>query len=53
MNIAICDDEKIVRLQIKGLIEKQKADGNLELYETGEELLAVLRFHLQTTMSRG
>lgn len=41
MNIAICDDEKIVRLQIKGLIEKQKADGNLELYETGEELLAV------------
>lgn len=41
MNIVICDDEKIVRLQIKGLIEKQKADGNLELYETGEELLAV------------
>lgn len=41
LNIAICDDEKIVRLQIKGLIEKQKADGNLELYETGEELLAV------------
>lgn len=40
MNIAICDDEKIVRQQIKGLIEKQKADCNLELYETGEELLA-------------
>lgn len=40
MNIAICDDEKIVRQQIKGLIEKQKADCDLELYETGEELLA-------------
>lgn len=40
MNIAICDDEKIVRQQIKGLIEKQKADRNLELYGTGEELLA-------------
>lgn len=40
MNIAICDDEKIVRQQIKGLIEKQKADCNLELYGTGEELIA-------------
>lgn len=40
MNIAICDDEKVIRQQIKGLIEKQRADCNLQLYETGEELLA-------------
>lgn len=40
MNIAICDDERIIREQIQDLIRKQKADFNLAVYETGEELLS-------------
>lgn len=40
MNIAICDDEKIIREQIRDLIAKQKADCYLAAYATGEELLA-------------
>lgn len=40
LNIAICDDEEIIREQIKGLIEKQKADFYFDTYKTGEELLA-------------
>lgn len=40
MNIAICDDEEIIREQIKGLIEKQKAGFYFDTYKTGEELLA-------------
>lgn len=40
MNIAICDDERIIREQIQSLIEKQKADVHLDSYEKGEELLA-------------
>jgi DNA-binding LytR/AlgR family response regulator len=39
MNIAIVDDEKIIREQIKSLIEKQKPDCCLDSYGTGEELL--------------
>jgi DNA-binding LytR/AlgR family response regulator len=39
MNIAIVDDEKIIREQIKSLIEKQKPDCCLDSYCTGEELL--------------
>ena len=38
MNIAICDDEKAIREQIKELIEKMGVCP--ELYETGDSLLA-------------
>lgn len=41
MNIAICDDEKTIREQIKELIRKEKQDICPELYETGDSLLAV------------
>ena len=40
LNIAICDDEKVIREQIKELAEKEMpcvCDG---LYETGDALLA-------------
>lgn len=45
MNIAIVDDEKIMREQIRNLIEKQKAGAyqdvcTPDVYETGEQLLA-------------
>lgn len=40
MNIAICDDEEIIREMVRGLIGKQHADFSLDDYETGEELLA-------------
>lgn len=40
MNIAVVDDEKIIREQLKGLIEKQKAGFWADAYGTGEELLA-------------
>lgn len=40
MNIAICDDEKIIREQIKELIEKEKPGVYTELYETGDALLS-------------
>ncbi len=40
MNIAVVDDEKVIREQIGSLIEKQMPDCYLESYATGEELLA-------------
>jgi len=40
LNIAICDDEKAIREQIKELIEKEKQGACIELYETGDSLLA-------------
>lgn len=40
MNIAVVDDEKVIREHIKNLIEKQIMDACLELYARGEELLA-------------
>ena len=40
LNIAICDDEKIIREQIKELTEKEKSGLCMELYETGDALLA-------------
>lgn len=40
LNIAVCDDEKIIREQIKGLLEKQEQNSLIELYVTGDELLA-------------
>lgn len=39
MNIAVVDDEKIIREQIKGLIKKQKPDCHVEVYAAGEKLL--------------
>ncbi len=40
MNIAVVDDEKVIREQIGSLIKKQMPDCYLESYTTGEELLA-------------
>ena len=40
LNIAICDDEKAIREQINELIEKAKAGICIDLYETGDALLA-------------
>ncbi|RKJ50811.1 DNA-binding response regulator [bacterium 1XD42-8] len=40
MNIAICDDEKAIREQINEMIEKEKAGMCIDLYETGDALLA-------------
>lgn len=40
INIAIVDDEKVIREQMKGLIVKYKPDSNLAAFSMGEELLA-------------
>ena len=40
LNIAICDDEKIIREQIKELAEKEMPGVCAGLYETGDALLA-------------
>ncbi len=40
MNIAVVDDEKVIREQIGSLIEKQMPDRYLGSYATGEEVLA-------------
>lgn len=40
MIIAICDDEELIREQVKNLVVKQQPDAYVNLYGTGEELLA-------------
>ena len=40
IDIAICDDEKIVKERIISLIEKQHEDGQIDGITSGEELLA-------------
>ena len=40
MNIAVVDDEEIIRRQIHGFIKKQKPDFNISDFATGEDLLA-------------
>lgn len=40
LNIAICDDEKVIREQIKELSEKEMPDVCAGLYATGDALLA-------------
>lgn len=40
MNIAVVDDEEIIRQQIHGFIEKQKPEFYISDFTTGEELLA-------------
>ena len=40
LNIAICDDEKVIREQIKEMAEKEMPCVCAGLYETGDELLA-------------
>ena len=39
LNIAVCDDENIIREQIKNLIEKQALNHILKIYSSGRELL--------------
>lgn len=43
MDIAVVDDEKVIREHLCELIEKQKPDSRIESYATGEELLAAGR----------
>ena len=43
MNIAVVDDEEIIRQQIYGFIKKQEPDFNISDFNTGEELLAAGR----------
>ncbi len=43
MNIAVVDDEEIIRQQIHSFIKKQKPDFNISDFATGEELLAAER----------
>lgn len=40
MEIAVVDDEKVIREQIRGLAEKYEPDCHVKTYETGEKLLA-------------
>lgn len=40
MNIAICDDEQLLRQQLKSLILRQRPEAVVELYASGEELLS-------------
>ena len=40
MEVAIVDDEKVIREQIKKLAVKYEPECNVKAYETGEELLA-------------
>lgn len=40
MNVAVVDDEEIIRKQLKGLIDKQQAGFYTDVYGTGAELLA-------------
>lgn len=40
MNIAVVDDEEVIREQISGFIKKQNPDSNISDIVTGEELLA-------------
>lgn len=40
MNIAICDDEKIIREQIKERIEELSGEYEIKMYAFGEELLS-------------
>ncbi|MDE6420850.1 MAG: response regulator, partial [Lachnospiraceae bacterium] len=39
LNIAVVDDEEIIRRQVKGLIEKQGTEFDVEVYASGEALL--------------
>ena len=39
IRIAIVDDEKVIREQIKKLIEKRQTDCEIDIYGTGEDLL--------------
>lgn len=40
MDIAVVDDEKVIREHICSLIERRKPESHIESYATGEELLA-------------
>lgn len=43
MDIAVVDDEKIIREHISEMIENQKPDCNVSCFASGEELLAVAK----------
>ncbi len=43
MDIAVVDDEKIIREHIREIIEKQKLNNNVACFSSGEELLAAAK----------
>lgn len=43
IDIAICDDEAVIRGQLQHYIKKNVTDSRIEIYATGEELLAANR----------
>lgn len=43
IDIAICDDEAVIREQLQQFINKNVTDSRIEIYATGEELLAANR----------
>ena len=45
ISIAIVDDEKVIREQIKDLIEKKQIESVIDTYSSGEELLMVEKCH--------
>ncbi len=45
INIAVVDDEKMIREQVKNLIGNKQADVCVDTYSTGEDLLAVKKYY--------
>ena len=43
MDIAVVDDEKVIREQLREMIENQKPDCNAACFSSGEELLAAAK----------
>lgn len=41
MNIAVCDDEKVIREQMREWIKQQCPDSEVDAYESGEELFSL------------
>lgn len=45
IQIAVVDDEKIIREQIKNLIENRQTECRIDIYSSGEELLAAKKYY--------
>ena len=43
MNIAVVDDERIIREHIREMIENQKPDCDVACFSSGEELIAAAK----------
>ena len=51
ISIAIVDDEKVIREQIKDLIEKKQIESVIDTYSSGEELLMVEKYYVITFLN--